>query len=149
MPICVTHREPVRASREAAFSLIDDLPRTAEWLPPCVSLRKLGSGPNAVGDQLRYTFIQGGRESEMTGVIVAREPGRLLHCRYSDRMFDVSVDLGVETVQGQTVMVHTVAITPKTLLGRLMSPLIRLGLKRQTREAASHLRRLLESPAVV
>lgn len=145
MPIRFTHREPVRATREATFSLIDDLPRTAEWLPPCVSLSKLGSGPNAVGDQLRYTFKQGGLESEMAGVIVAREPGRRLHCRYSDRMFDVSVDLGVEAAEGQTVTTHTIEITPKTLMGRLMSPLIRFGLKRQTLEAAANLRRLLES----
>lgn len=147
MPIRFTHREPVRATPEAAFALIDDLPRTAEWLPPCISLSKLGSGPNAVGDKLRYVFKQGSRQSEMTGVIVAREPERRLHCRYSDRMFDVSVDLGVEAEQGQTMTAHTVEITPKTLLGRLVSPLIRSGLKRQTLEAASNLRRLLESQA--
>ena len=81
----------------------------------------------------------------MTGEIVARDPGRRLHCRYSDRMFDVSVDLGVEAEEGETITTHTIAITPKTLLGRLMSPLIRMGLKRQTLEAASNLRRLLES----
>jgi hypothetical protein len=27
-----------------------------QWLPPCVSLSKIGDGPNAPGDQLRYVF---------------------------------------------------------------------------------------------
>lgn len=147
MPIRYSHREPVQATPGAAFALFDDLPRTAEWLPPCVSLGKVGDGPNAVGDRLRYVFRQGGRTSEMSGEIVAREPGRRLHCRYGDRMFDVSVDLGVESEGGGTVTTHTIELEPKTWIGRLMSPLIRPGLRKQTLEAAANFRRLLEAEA--
>lgn len=145
MAIEYVHREPVSATPDAAFALIDDLPRTAEWLPPCVSLTKVGSGPNAVGDTLRYVFTQGGKQSEMSGRIVAREPGRRLHYVYTDAMFDVSVDLGIERTGDGTVTTHAVAITPKTFFGKLMSPLIRLGLRKQTTEAATNLRRILEA----
>jgi carbon monoxide dehydrogenase subunit G len=38
------------------FAVIDDLPQTAKWLPPCVSLEKVGDGPSAEGDALRYAY---------------------------------------------------------------------------------------------
>ena len=145
MSIRYQHAQTVRATPERAFALIDDLSRTAEWLPPCVSLEKVGSGPNAAGDQLRYVFRQGGREGRMTGEIVARTPGERLNCLYHDDAFDVSVDLRVTAAPGGALCTHIIEITPKTFMGRLMSPLIRLGLARQTREAAGNLARLLES----
>src|SRR5438132_9597103 len=95
MPICYEHTETVRTTPERAFAAIDDLPLTSKWLPPCVSLEKIGSGPNAPGDKLRYVYKQGGRIGEMGGEILARTPGERLHCKYFDDTFEVSVDLRV------------------------------------------------------
>jgi len=145
MPIRYEHVEPVATTPESAFAAIDDLPLTAKWLPPCVSLTKIGDGPNAPGDRLRYVFTQGGRQSEMDGEILARVPGERLFCRYSDSAFDVSVDLRVAPASGGALTTHIIEIAPKTLLGKLMSPLIRLGLGKQTRDAAANLKKLLEN----
>ncbi|MFO0799545.1 MAG: SRPBCC family protein [Gemmataceae bacterium] len=147
MPVRYEHAETVRTTPERAFALIDDLPRTAEWLPPCVSLTKLGTGPNAPGDKLRYVFKQGGKQSEMAGVIVARTPGERLVCRYTDAAFEVLVDLAVAPAAGGAVTTHVITITPKTFFGKLLSPLIRLGLGKQTRDAARNLKKLLEAVA--
>ncbi len=144
MPIRYQHTEAIATTPERAFSVIDDLPATAKWLPPCVSLTKLGEGPNAVGDRLRYVFRQGGAQNEMEGEILDRVPGERLHYKYSDAAFDVWVDLRVAAAEGGTMSTHVITIAPKTFLGRLMSPLIRLGLGKQTRDAASNLRKLLE-----
>lgn len=138
------HDELVQTTPELAFAAIDDLPLTAKWLPPCVSLEKQGDGPTAVGDKLRYVYRQGGHESEMTGEVVARVPGERLHCQYFDKMFDVSVDLHVLGTSDGAITRHIIEITPKTFLGRMMTPLIRLGLRKQTREAARNLKQLLE-----
>ena len=145
MTIRYQHEEIVRTTPELAFAAIDDLPLTSEWLPPCVSLTKHGVGPNTVGDRLEYVFKQGGKEAKMEGEIVARVPDEQLHCKYVDRMFDVSVDLRVAKSSGGTVTTHIIEITPKTFMARLMSPVIRLGIGKQTREAAKNLKRLLES----
>jgi hypothetical protein len=147
MPIRYEHAETVRTTPARAFAAIDDLTLTARWLPPCVSLEKLGPGPNAPGDRLRYISRQGGRQAEMAGEIVARAIGERLHCKYRDGAFDVSVDLHVAATPGGTVTTHAVEITPRTWLGRVMGPLIRLGLGKQTREAAGNLKKLLESAA--
>lgn len=147
MPVRYEHAETVRTTPERAFAVIDDLPLTAKWLPPCVSLEKVGTGPNATGDTLRYVFTQGGRQSEMAGVIVARIPGERLLCTYTDTAFEVTVDLRVApaTDGSGAVTTHVIEITPRTFFGRLMSPLIRLGLGKQTRAAAANLKKLLEA----
>lgn len=145
MPIRYQHVETVATTPDRAFAAIDDLPLTAKWLPPCVSSSKVGDGPNAPGDKLRYVFKQGGRQSEMAGEILARVLGERLHCRYSDSAFDVSVDLRVAPAPGGALTTHIIEISPNTLLGKLMSPLIRLGVGKQTRDAAANLQELLEA----
>ena len=147
MPVHCQHAETVATTPERAFAVIDDLPLTAKWLPPCVSLVKVGQGPNSQGDKLRYVFKQGGRQSEMAGEILERVPGERLHCKYSDSSFDVWVDLRVAAAEGGAVTTHLITIAPKTLVGKLMQPLIRLGLGKQTRDAAANLKRLLETRA--
>jgi hypothetical protein len=135
----------IQTTPERAFAAIDDLPLTAKWLPHCVSLAKVGEGPTAVGDKLRYVYKQGGREAEMAGEVLVRIPGERLHCKYFDTMFDVSVDLRIAATSDGTMTRHIIEITPKTWSGKLMGPLIRSGLRKQTREAAQNLRQLLES----
>ncbi|MFN0053995.1 MAG: SRPBCC family protein [Planctomycetales bacterium] len=147
MAIRYDHTENVRTTPERAFAAIDDLPLTAQWLPPCVSLDKLTPGPNAPGDKLKYVYRQGGRQAEMEGEIIARTPGERLHCLYQDGMFSVSVDLRVAAAADGVQMRHLIEMTPKTFLGKLMSPLIRMGIGKQTRDAAANLKRLLETPA--
>jgi carbon monoxide dehydrogenase subunit G len=147
MPIRYRYSETVRATPERAFAVIDDLALTAKWLPPCVSLEKLAPGPNCPGDKLRYVYRHGRKTAEMAGEIVARTPGERVHCRYSDGTFEVSVDLRVAAAAGKALTTHVIEITPKRLFARLFSPLIRLGLEKQTREAARNLKRLLESEA--
>lgn len=145
MSIRYEHEEPVKTTPERAFALVDDLPRTREWLPPCVSLEKVGAGPNAVGDTLKYVYQQGGNQGEMSGKIVARKPGEQLHCLYQDKMFDVVVDLRMKPSADGVIMTHIIEITPKSLMAKLMSPLIKSGLAKQTRDAAANLKKLLES----
>ena len=107
----------------------------------------MGSGPNKVGDQLSYVFKQGGKTGQMSGEILARTDGKRLHCKYFDSMFDVSVDLHVAASPEGSMTTHIIEITPKKFIAKLMSPLIRFGLGKQTREAAKNLRKMLESPS--
>ena len=144
MPLQFTHEEIIRVTPEQVFAVIDELPVTAKWLPPCVSLEKVGDGPNKPGDKLRYVYTQGGREAEMAGVILERIPNERLHCKYSDSTFDVSVDLRVTPCPEGSTTIHAIEIRPKTFMGRLMKPLIGMGLRKQTRDAAKNLKELLE-----
>ena len=77
----------------------------------------------------------------MDGEIVTRTPGERLHCKYHDRMFDVSVDLRVAAASEGALTTHVIEITPKGNAAKLMSPLVRLGVGKQTREAAANLKK--------
>lgn len=145
MAIRCEHVEYVKTTPELAFAAIDDLPLTAQWLPPCQSLEKLGEGPNAPGDRLKYVYKQGGQTGTMAGRIVDRVPGERLHCLYEDSMFAVSVDLRVARDPAGTKMTHIVEMTPRKLLAKLFAPIVRFGLKKQTQDAAANLKKLLES----
>jgi hypothetical protein len=89
MPIQSQHEELVRTTPECAFAAIDNLPLKADWLPPCISPKKVSDGPNAVGDKLHYVYKQGGRVAEMGGEILSRVAGKRLHFKYQDSIFDV------------------------------------------------------------
>lgn len=148
MSVHYQHTVTVATTPERAFAMIDNLPTTAKWLPPCVSLAKVSEGQNAPGDKLLYVFKQGGRQSEMHGEILDRVPGERLHCKYTDSSFDVWVDLRIAPAASGAITTHTITISPKTLVGKLMRPLIRLGVGKQTRDAATNLKTLLETEAV-
>lgn len=144
MPIRCEHVEIVKTSPEKAFAAIDDLPLTAEWLPPCVSLKKVGEGPNAPGDTLEYVYKQGGQSGKMAGRIADRVHGERLHCIYDDSMFSVSVDMRVAPDPAGAKMTHIIEMTPKKFIAKLFTPLIKLGIRKQTTDAAVNLKKLLE-----
>lgn len=145
MPIRYQYSDIVKTTPEKAFAAIDDLPFTPRWLAPCVSLDNITGSPNKPGDRLRYVFKEGGRQSEMEGVISDRVTGQRLHCVYQDDSFTVSVDMRVQAAPGGTLMTHTLEITPKTWFGTLLWPLIRMGLGSQTRAASDKLKKILET----
>ena len=144
MAICYEHSVDVKSPPEESFAFLDDLPRTPEWLKPCTSITKLSPGPNAVGDRLKYTHQQGGRAGIMDGEIEERVPNQKLKCRYYDKMMDVVVDFTVAPLPQGSRLTHVITITPKTFLAKLISPLIRLSLPRQTQDAMASLKVLLE-----
>jgi Polyketide cyclase / dehydrase and lipid transport len=144
MPITREHSTDVGVRPEVAFALLDDLPRTKEWLPPCTSLEKVTPGPNVVGDQLRYAFKQGGSTGTMKGEIRTYVPNERLECLYTDPKFDVLVDFRIESAPGGSTLKHFISIEPKTFLGRMMAPCIRLGLRGQTRKAMENIKTILE-----
>jgi carbon monoxide dehydrogenase subunit G len=145
MPIQFEHTIEVKADPKTVFALLDDLPKTPKWLPPCTALVKLSPGPNAVGDKLNYTYKQGSRSNTMNGEIMTRVENSQLVCRYFDSMMEVLVDLRVIPASAGTTMTHIITITPKTFIGKLMSPLIRIGVPKQTRSAMENLRRMVEN----
>ena len=145
MPVNFEYSVEVKSTPDKAFALIDDLARTPEWLCPCVSLEKLTPGPTTVGDQLRYSYKQGNRVGVMDGQITARIPNEKLTCQYDDKMFQVVIDFNIANGSAGAKLIHVVTITPKTFFSKLMSPIIRLGIRKQTRNAMHALKDILDS----
>lgn len=146
MSIVHEHSVDLKVSPERVFAMIDDLPKTPSWLGPCTSLEKVTPGTNNVGDRLRYAYKQGGRAGVMDGEIVERQVNESLVCRYRDSQMDVTVEQRIARSPGGACLTHRITIAPQTMMGKLMTPLIRSALPNQTHEAMEKLKKLLEKP---
>jgi hypothetical protein len=147
MAIHFQHSVDVASDPQQAFAVLDDLTATPKWLERCTGIEKLKPGPNAVGDKLKYSYKEGGRSGVMDGEITARTPSEHLSFRYWDKMMDVMVDFRVSPAASGARLVHTIEITPRTFFAKLLSPMIRKQLPKQTTTAMEKLKSLLQAGA--
>ncbi|HLK35731.1 MAG TPA: SRPBCC family protein [Polyangiaceae bacterium] len=145
MSIHFEHSVDVARTPEQAFAVLDDFSMTPKWLKRCVHLEPLLPGPHSVGMKLRYDYRDGGRRGTMEGEIVERAPSERLKMRYSDEAMEVTVDFRIARTDSGARLTHAIDITPKAVMARLFSPIIRSQLPKQTIAAMETLRGLLEA----
>ena len=127
------------------FAFLDDTARAPQWLELCTALEQRSPGPKAVGTALAYSYRQGARPGHMDGLVTAYEPGAALGMRFTDPKFTVQVDFLLGPGLTGTEVHHRIDITPASLVGRLMSPFIQFGNRRQVANNLDRLKHLLES----
>jgi len=126
----------------AVFAVVADPGRAPAWLESCVLLKVAGEGAMALGAKLHYVYRQGSQPGEMDGEVTAFEPDRRLAIRLTDRKFEVEMDIALSEEHGDTWVTLAITITPRTFGGRLMTPLIRVGNRRQVKRNLVRLKRL-------
>ncbi len=129
----------------AVFAVLDDTSRAPEWLESCVSLQSTAVSAKAVGATLDYHFRQGGHTGRMAGVVTGYAPGQSLGMRFTDPKFTVEVSFSLAPSGPGTEVRHAINIRPGSLIGRLMSPLIQLGNRKQVANNLERLKRLVEA----
>ncbi len=149
MSIVFEHGIDLPQTPGAVFACLDDFKRVPLWLKRCEGVAKQGQGPNKVGDKLRYAYAEGGKHRIMDGVIAAYEPDRQLSYRYYDKMMQVFVDFQMEAQGPGTRLTHRIEIVPNSFLAKLMSPLFRMKVPKQTVVAMENLRQLLATEEAV
>ena len=125
------------------FALLDDFGATPRWNSRCVEVKQISPGPHQQGAQLVYVYRDPGRQGQMDGVINTYAPNRALEMRYHDRMMEISVGFRLEPNGTGTHVHHRIQITPRSLLARLMTPIIRGATRKQTEESVGKLKALL------
>ena len=144
MTIRYEHAVEVECTPSVAFAFLDDLPRTPQWLEPCTKLEKIVPGPNQVGDKLHYEYSQGGQKGTMQGEIVERVPDQKLVCKYIDKMMEVIVDFTIVPAGQNTQLVHVITMNPQSFMMKMMTPLIRRAVPKQTIDAMNEIKRMIE-----
>jgi hypothetical protein len=147
MALHYEHSIDVARAPGDAFALLDDVSKTPTWLSRCVKLEKLDGGPIEVGTKLRYSYKEGRRVKAMDGEVTARVPNERLTYSYADKMAHVTVDFRMTSGEKGTRLTHAISIEPKHFMMKLLSPLIRRALPKQTVDAMEKVRALLESNA--
>ena len=79
----------------------------------------------------------------MDGQLAERVENQKLSFRYSDKMMKVGVHFSMQPQGSGTRLTHSIDITPQTFFAKLISPLIRRQLPKQTISAMEALRALL------
>ena len=130
---------------ETIYAILDDTDRTPEWLARCTKIDNPDNGANHAGTRLRYHYRDGKRTGVMDGSIVTHDVNRRFTMSFSDKMMDVTVDF--ETAPGaqagSTTLTHTIDIRTKGV-GKLVTPMIRRSLPKQTTDAMDSLKALAE-----
>ena len=145
MSIHHEHAVDVRCSPDKAFAFLDDFSATPKWLERCTHIETLSAGAHAAGTKLRYGYREAGRTGTMDGEVSAYTPNERLAMRYSDAMMDVAVEFRIAVAGSGARVTQIIDITPKSLVVKLASPLIRRQLPPQTATALQKLKVLLES----
>ncbi|MEP6865801.1 MAG: SRPBCC family protein [Deltaproteobacteria bacterium] len=143
MPVHFEYAVEILKPQATVFAVLDDVSRTPEWLSRCTKIEKLDPGPNAVGTKLRYDYLQGRKTGTMTGSIAAHAAPDHIAFRYNDKMFDVTIDFKLVAVAAGTKLTQHIDIVPTSLVGRLLQPLIRRVLPKQTVTDLEKLRALV------
>lgn len=108
------------------FAVLDDVVRTPEWFSRCKAVEKLEPGANAVGTPLRYTVLQRGASTgTMEGSIVAYARDEHIAFRLTDRMFDITIDFKLVALASGARVTHSIDVVPRSLVGKLLQPLLR------------------------
>lgn len=143
MPVHFEYSIEISKPQATVFAVLDDVSRTPEWLSRCTMIEKLDPGPNAVGTKLRYDYMQGRKPGTMLGSIAAHAAPDHIAFRYNDKMFDVTIDFMLAAVTAGTKLTQKIDIVPTSLVGRLLQPLIRRVLPKQTIKDLEKLRALV------
>lgn len=143
MPVHLEYAIEIPKPPARVFAVLDDVARTPEWFSRCTKAEKLESGTNAVGTRLRYTIRQrGDMTGTMEGSIVAYARDHHIAFRMSDKLADVTIDLELSAIAAGTRLVHRIDVVPRSLVGRLLQPMIRRILPSQVAIDMAKLREL-------
>jgi carbon monoxide dehydrogenase subunit G len=127
------------------FAVLDDFASTPRWNSRCVEVKQVSPGPHQEGARLLYVYRDPGRQGQMDGVISAYEPNRALKMQYHDRMMEISVGFKLEPKGSGTHVQHEIQISPRSLVARLMTPVIRGATRKQTQDSVEKLKALLKT----
>ena len=144
MPLHFCECVEVRRTPAQCFAFVDDFANASRWNELCVALQREGSDERE-GGGLVYTYKQGQKQAVMHGLIVERDPPRRLLLSFSDRMFEIEIGFCFDALPGGTRIEHSMRVEPRSFLTKLMAPILRRVMKKQTAKQAQALARALDA----
>jgi carbon monoxide dehydrogenase subunit G len=127
------------------FAFVDDVSQCPRWLSRCAELTMTSPPPKRAGSTLYYRYKEGSPGGSMDGVVRAWEKDKRLEMEFKDKLFEVEIAFAFEPAGAGTRIHHTVVISPKPVLAKLMSPMIRKMTEKQIAQDTAALKRLLEA----
>ena len=131
---------------EDVFAYVSDVERVPDWAAPALEREKVSAGPVGVGTRYRAVDHLPGRRVEFTEVITHWEPRERVGLRMQ-APFNADVGLRFRpTDEGGTHIHLSLDMKPSGLMG-LLTPLLRVPVRRMFKKDLESLKRILESGA--
>ena len=144
MPFTFAIETPIARPPAEVFAVVTDLGRLHEWQPMVVDVQQLDSGPLRAGSRLREVREFRGKRLEQTVEVAALEPGRRFGLRVLEGPLPVDGDLHFDR-DGDGTRLRLVATGRPQGAQRLLSPLLRAGIRREFRKQYAALREVVEA----
>jgi uncharacterized protein YndB with AHSA1/START domain len=144
VPFTFAIETPIAKPPAEVFDVVTDLDRLHEWQPMVVDVQQLDSGPLRTGTRLREVREVRGRRLEQTVEVAAHEPGRRFGLRVLEGPLPVDGELHFEP-DGDGTRLRLVATGRPQGAQRLLSPLLRAGIRREFRKQYAALREVVEA----
>jgi carbon monoxide dehydrogenase subunit G len=139
--------EEVRIERPPAdvWSVIADLDTHLAWRPALIEFRQVSEGPLGVGSRIREVLRWRGRELVLDDVVTTFAPLSHFGIRGSWKAADFELDLTLEpTGDGATTVTFEWPLYPKSLVMKMVTPLLGGAMRRATAEEAALLKAYVE-----
>ncbi len=135
----------VERTPEEVWKVIADVERAPEWVPDMISARKLTEGEIGVGTRYHEVISMQGKESEAELEITRYEPHRVFAHEGEGGPAKFSATFTLEpTDSGQsTKLTHSWTLKMSGIM-RMMEPMIRGLVQKNSEAATDNLKRLLE-----
>ena len=140
----ITESVLVEASPRAVWAVLTDLGSHPRWRPALREFRQVSDGPLRVGARIREVIEWRGREVELDDEVTALEPERRLGIRGGWKAATFELDMLVEPRGTATSVTFDWTMEPSTLLMRVVTPLLRETMRRETRKELDGLRAFVD-----
>ena len=139
------HALTIRRPPSAVFPWIAEPALASRWQPDVLGYEVIVARPGVVGTEFRERLGGPGGSTEMTGRVVAHEPGRLMAFDVRGRGIRVRSRYSLHPEATGTRLVVDLDVRMLGPLSPLLSPIIRPRLRAQLGAELDRLRRLCEA----
>ena len=139
--------EHVRIERpaEEVWAVVADLETHLAWRPALIEFRQVSEGPLGVGSRIREVLRWRGRELVLDDAVTAFDPLRHFGIRGSWKAADFELDLTLEsTSDGATIVTFDWPLYPKSLVMKMVTPVLGGAMRKATAEEAALLKAYVE-----
>lgn len=129
---------------EEVFAYVDDDDKVKLWIGGLLETRRTSSGQPGVGSKFHQKLQIGKRVMELDGELLEYEPNRRVKVKIDSHLFEMNATYNFTEAGGCTELAYTCDSHYRSLLYRLLSPLIKRMAQQKLREDFARLQLLLQ-----
>jgi carbon monoxide dehydrogenase subunit G len=137
----IEFKQPV----EDVFKFLDDSDLAKQWIGGLESIEPLTAGGNRVGAKAKHIYVEDGRKIEMIEETLIYEPNKRVKIKGAADGFELTVDYRLQAIPMGTRLDYEVETQMKSLLMKILSPLINWSNRKRVSEDFARLKTLVES----